>query len=189
MTYLEVLTDICSQVADPDLDAYKDRAKDHFLRALAGMVTSGDYTENDVKGYIKLKTDLIFSANPYDANALNILKIIEVMPNPQVPNDFSAYFKEFEDLKLVSQVAELQPDLTEVFIYQVGINIYAVYNTSASNYTPASDTFYMKYIEDIDGTAWIDSTDLQATPIFFTDNFIRRGINIAAATLLQEVQL
>ncbi len=325
MIYLDVLKDIGAQVADPELDSYKKRAKDHFLRALAGMVTAGDYTENDVKGYIKLKTDLIFSTNPYDANALNILKIIGVLPDPLTPNDFSAYFKEFEDLRLVSQIAELRPGIAEVFVYQVGIYIYAVYRkipgaecldeidfathakwdrtndiddtggnaeytwsanqtstltqtaanqivpavasewyqftytinettpfdgdgvatiTTAyslvaktlplttgthtvyfksavaptdfvisivsgsdtegqfsfdnvtlkrlvinSNFNPTSDVLTMKYVEDIDGTGWADSADLTATPRFLSDNFIRRGINIAAATLLKEVQL
>ncbi len=189
MTYLEVLTDICSRVADPELDSYKERAKDHFLRAIMTIVEANAYTENDIKGYLKLKTDLVFSTNPYDASALKLFKILEIMPDPLVPNDFSAYLKEFSELNLMSQIAELQPKLTDVFIYQVGINIYAVYNTSASNFTVASDTFYMKYIEDIDGSAWTDSTDLTATPIFFNDSFIRRAIEIASKTLLDEVNL
>lgn len=325
MTYLEVLTDICSRVADPELDTYKDRAKDHFLRALASMITSGNFTENDIKGYIKLKTDLIFSTNPYDANALNILRIIDVMTDPLIPVDFSVYVKEFTDMKLISYIEELRPQATEVFIYQVGINIYVVYRkipgaesldeidfathakwdvtndfvdsggnaaytwsanqtstltqtaanqivpavanewyqftytidettpfdgdgvatiTTAyslvaktlpltpgthtvyfksaaaptdfiisivsgsdtegqfsfdnvtlkrlvvnSNFNPVSDVLMMKYVEDIDGTGWGDSTDLTVTPIFFTDNFIRRGIDIASKTLLDEVNL
>jgi len=48
MTYLEVLTDICSRVADPDLDSYKERAKDHFLRAIAMKINAGEYTEYDI---------------------------------------------------------------------------------------------------------------------------------------------
>ncbi len=325
MTYLAVLQDIGAQVADPDLDSYKERAKDHFLRALASMITADDFTENDIKGYIKLKTDLIFSTNPYDANALNILKIVDVMTDPLIPVDFSVYVKGFGDMRLLSHIEELRPEATEVFIYQVGINIYAVYrkipgaesldeidfatsftwadtgdfdvtggnaafiwasNTTStfyqaqgdllvagvgsewyqftytidettpfdgdgvatittdfalvaktlpltpgthtvyfksavaptdfkievvsgsdtegtfsfddvtlkqlvvnSNFNPTSDVLMMKYIEDIDGTAWTDSTDLNATPIFFTDNFIRRGINIAAVTLLEEIRV
>lgn len=189
MTYLAILTDICSQVADPDLDTYKERAKDHFLRAIAGIITSGEFTDNDIKGYVKLKTNVSFSSNPYDASALNILKVMEIMPDPQTPNDFSSYLKDFSELNLVSQIAELQPDLTEVFVYQVGFEFYAVYKAAGSNFTPATDTFYMKYVEDIDGTSWTDSTDLTATPIFMTDNFIRRGINIASITLLEEVSL
>ena len=127
MLYLAVLKDIGAQVADPELDSYKTRAKDHFLRALAGMVTAGEYTENDVKGYIKLKDDMVFSTNPYDASALNILKIINVITDPLIPVDFSVYVKEFVDMGLLSHVEELRPEATEVFIYQVGINIYAVY--------------------------------------------------------------
>ena len=325
MTYLEVLTDICSQVADPELDAYKDRAKDHFLRALAGMVTAGEFTDIDLKGYIKLKENLVFSTNPYDASALSLFKIMSIMPNPLIPNDFSVILKEFEELGLMSQISTLQPQATEIFVYQVGINIYALYRTAPgaeslneidfathakwdvtndlvdsggnaaftwsanqtslltqtaanqllaavanswykftytiaettpfdgdgvatittafaltaqtldlspgthtvyfmsaavptdfiisvvsgsdtegtftiddvtlkrmikdSNYTPASDVLFMKYVEDIDGTGWADATDLTATPIFFTDNFIRRGIDIASKTLLDEVNL
>ena len=325
MNYLEVLTDICSQVADPDLDTYKERAKDHFLRALAEMITNDQFTNNDIKGYIKLKTDLVFTVNPYDASSLDILKIIDVICDPQLPNQYSAYFKQFTDLKMVSQITALQPTRSEVIIYQVGANIYALYKTvpgaesldetdfathakwnvtndlvdsggnaaytwsanqtstltqtqgnlvtpgvgskwykftytidettpfdgdgiatittafalvaktlqltpgthtvyfkSAvaptdfvisivsgsdtegtftiddvslkqlivdSNFNPASDTLIMKYVEDIDGTAWSDSTDLTASPIYFTDNFIRRGIDIASKTLLDEVRL
>lgn len=325
MTYLAILTDICSQVADPGLDSYKERAKDHFLRALAGMITNDQFSDNDIKGYVKLKTDLVFSANPYNASGLNIFKIIDVICDPQLPNQFSAYFKQFEDLKMLSQITALQPTRSEVIIYQVGANIYALYKTApgaeslnetdfathakwdrtndiddtggnaeyvftstqtstltqiqanlliagagskwykftytidettpfngdgvatittsfalvakklnltpgthtvyfksavaptnfvisivsgsdsegtfsfddftlkqminGSNFNPASDTLIMKYVEDIDGTAWTDSTDLTATPVYFTDNFIRRGIDIASKTLLDEVRL
>ncbi len=325
MIYLDVLKDIGAQVADPELDSYKERAKDHFLRALVTMVTTGDFTENDVKGYIKIKDDMVFSINPYDANALNILKVIDVMTDPNIPNDFSVYFKKFGDMRLFSQIEELRPQATEVFIYQAGVNIYAVYRkipgaecldeidftthakwavtndlvdsggnaeytwsanqtstltqtaanqivpavasewyqftytiaettpfdgdgvatiTTAyslvaktlpltpgthtvyfksavaptdfvisivsgsdtegqfsfdnvtlkrlvvnSNFNPTSDVLMMKYVEDIDGSSWADSADLTASPIYFTDNFIRRGIQIAAKTLLEEVQL
>lgn len=325
MTYLEVLTDICSQVADPQLDTYKERAKDHFLRALATMVKNGDYTENDLKGYVKLKDDLVFSTNPYNASALNIADLMSIMPNPLIPNNFSVILKRFEELALMSHLTELQPQVTEVIIYKVGYNIYAVYRNAPgpecldeidfathakwdrtndiddtggkaeytwsaqqtstltqiaanqivpavanewykftytidettpfdgdgvatittayslaakflpltpgahtvyfrsaaaptdfvisivsgsdtegqfsfdnvtlkrlvvdSNFNPTSDVLMMKYVEDIDGTAWTDSTDLTATPIYFSDSFIRRGIDIAAITLLNEVKL
>jgi len=187
MTYLEILTDICSRVGDVYLDRYKDRAKDHFHRALVKMIEAGEYTELDIKGYVKLKTDLVFSTNPFDASGLSMLKMHEIMPNPLVPNDFSAYIKSFAEMTLVSQLVELQPNANEVFVYTVGFNIYCVYNTSASNFTVGSDTFYMKYIEDIDDSAWIDSTDLTATPIFLTETFIRKGIDLATGTLLEEV--
>ncbi len=189
MTYLEVLTDICSRAADPELDSYKERAKDHFTRAIATLITSGQYTENEIKGYVKLKTDVSFSTNPYDFSALKVLKLLDIMPDPQVPNDFSAYLKTFEEMRLVSGVSELQPEATEVFVYPVGINLYAVYNTSASNYTPASDMFYLKYIEDIVTSVWTDSDELTATPRYLLDSFVSRAIDIASKTLLDEVQL
>ena len=189
MTYLQILTDICSRVADPDLDTYKERAKDHFLRALTTMVTSGEYIDSDIRGYIKLKTDLTFSTNPYNASALKILKISEIMPNPQTPNNYSVYYKEFEDLKLVSQVAKLQPEATEVFIFMVGISMYAVYKATGSNFVPATATLYMKYVEIIDSSGWVDATVIDGTPYWISTNFIRRGIEIASKTLLDEVNL
>ena len=127
MLYLAVLTDICSRVGDVYLDRYKDRAKDHFLRSIASMITAGEFTDNDIRGYVKLKTDLSFSTNPYDANALNIFKIIGVMPDPQVPNNYSAFLKEFEDLKILSQFEALRPEKEEVVIQQVGVNSHAIY--------------------------------------------------------------
>jgi len=326
MTYLQILTDICSRVADPDLDTYKERAKDHFLRALTTMVTSGEYIDSDIRGYIKLKTDLSFATNPYDASALKILKIAEVMPNPLLPSTYSAYYKEFEELKLVSQISKLYPEATEVFIYMIGINIYALYRTAPgaevldetdfatdfiwaplgdfdltggvaavftwsanqtseletaqgdllvtaegsklykftytidvttpfdgdgvatittdfaltavplsleagthtvyfmsavaptdfiirvvsgsdtegtfsfdnvslkkmainSNFNPDSDELYMKYVEIIDSSTWVDATILNGTPYWISLNFLRRGIEIASKTLLDEVNL
>ena len=59
----------------------------------------------------------------------------------------------------------------------------------SSNFNPATDTLYMKYVEDIDGTGWGDSDDLTATPIFLSDSFIRKGIDLASKTLLDEVNL
>lgn len=325
MLYLAVLTDICSRVGDVYLERYKDRAKDHFLRSIASMITAGEFTDNDIRGYVKLKDDLSFSTHPYDASALNIFKIMTVMPDPQIPNNYSAFLKEFEDLKMLSQFEALRPEKEEIFIYQIGVNIYVVYRiapgaeslketdfathakwddvndfdsesgnaafvwsanqtstltqiqanlliagigskwykftytidettpfdgdgvatiTTAfslvakklnlspgthtvyfmsavaptdfvisivsgsdtkgtftfddvslkrmvddSNFNPDSDVLFMKYVEDINGTAWTDSTDLKASPIYMSDNFIRRGIAMATKTLLDEVNV
>ncbi len=325
MTYLDILTDICSQVADPELDTFKDRAKDHFDRALTSMIVSGEYVDADIKGYVKLKTDLSFSTNPYDASALKILKIAEVMPNPQVINNYSAYLKGFEELNLISQISKLYPEITEVFIYMVGVDVYVVFRTTPgaeslketafathaqwdvtndfddsggnaaftwasnvtstltqiqanlavagvgskqykftytiaettpfdgdgvatittafaltaktlslepgthtvyfksavaptdfiisivsgsdtegtfsfddvslkqmiteSNFDASSDELYMKYVEIIDSSTWTDASILTGTPFWFSGNFLRRGIKIAAATLLDEVNL
>jgi len=187
MTLLQILTDICSRVGDVYLDRYKARAQDHFLRALVSMIKEGNYTDNDIKGYVKLKTDLTFTTNPLDISALKLLKIDGIMPNPQVPNNFTVYFKDFNDFTLMSQVEELQPLATEVFIYQVGINLYAVYKATGSNFVPATKPLYMKYIEDIDPTTWVDASIMTGTPFWMTRSFIRSGINIATATLLEEV--
>ena len=186
MTYLQILTDICSRVGDVYLDRYKERAKDHFLRAIVYMIKAGEYTDNDIKGYVKLKTDLTFTTNPLDISALKILKVDGIMPPPQTPNDFSVYYKEFNDLTLVSQVVELQPLITEVFVYPVGINLYAVFHAT-SNFTAGSDALYLKYVEDIDSSAWIDATILTGTPYWFTRSFLRSGISEATRRLLEEV--
>ena len=188
MTYLEILTDICSRVADPLLDTYKDRAKDHFNRALTNMIVAGEYIDSDIRGYIKLKVNLVFTVNPYDASALRILDVVEIMPTPITATTYSAYYKTFEEMKMVSGISELQPEPTEVFIYMVGISMYAVYSTP-SNFTVATDTFYMKYIEIIDSSTWIDATILTGAPYWFSDNFLRRGIEMATKTLLDEVKL
>ena len=48
----------------------------------------------------------------------------------------------------------------------------------------------MKYIEDIDDSAWVDGTDLQAAASFqLSYTFMRTCIDIASKTLLDEVNL
>lgn len=58
MTYLEVLTDIGSMMNDPNLNTYKDRAKDHFVRALSTLIMEGQYQPSDISGLYEMKRDL-----------------------------------------------------------------------------------------------------------------------------------
>ena len=54
MTYLDVLTDIGAIANDPNLDSLKDRAKDHFMRAVSAVISSGEYSESDIPGSVRM---------------------------------------------------------------------------------------------------------------------------------------
>lgn len=182
MKYIRALQMIGAKVGDPGLLKVKDLARMAFVDAITSLVVSGDYLESDIPAHVLLKTDLSFSSNPYDAQALSLLKVIDIMPDPATINDFTFYQKDFTELKMVSQLTEVQPQVTEVFYYQVGLKIYVMYHAT-SNYTPASDTLYMKYVTQISDAAWTDASDLQLTPIFFSTGITRKAITLAAESL------
>ena len=191
MTYLEVLTDICSRVADPELDSYKERAKDHFLRAIAMKINAGEYTENDIPAFIKIKANVDFGSVGLieDLNGLKIFKILSFFFPPGTDTDCIITFKEGEDLNRISALETLQPTNNDLFIYRGGNTLYPVVGASPV-FTPGADNISMKYIQDIDDSGWVDGTDLQAAASFqLTYTFMRTCIDIASKTLLDEVNL
>ena len=189
MTYLEVLTDICSQVADPELDTYKERAKDHFLRAIAMLINEGKYTERDIAGFVKTKATMSFAGGAEDINALKVFKILGFYMPPGVDEDIIITYQETPLLNKISALETLQPSIYDLFIYPEGNNLKA-YVSAAPQFVLGTDNCTMKYIEDIDDNNWTDATDLQAAASFqLTYTFTRTCIDIASKTLLDEVNL
>jgi len=191
MTYLEILTDICSRVADPLLDTYKERAKEHFLRAIAMRIEKKEFAEGDIPGFIKLKTNVDFgdAGDTEDMNALKVYKIIDFFMPPGTDKDVIIDFQETVQLNRISALETLQPTKYDLFIYRVGNTLYA-YTGATPNFTIGADNVYMKYIQDIDDSSWSDSTDLQAASNFqLSYTFMRSCMDIAAKTLLEEVNL
>jgi len=189
MTYLEVLTDICSRVADPDLDTYKERAKDHFLRAIAMLINEGKYTEYDIAGFVKTKATMKFTAGSEDINTLKVFKILDFYMPPGTDADVIITFQETPLLNKISALETLQPSMYDLFIYQEG-NILKAYTGATPVFILGTTNCTMKYIQDIDDSAWIDTTDLQAAASFqLTYTFTRTCIDIASKTLLDEVNL
>lgn len=125
MTYLEILTDICSRVADPELDTYKERAKDHFLRAIAMLINEDKYTENDISGFVKIKDNLNFPNGVEDINTLKVFKILDFYMSPGIDKDVIITFKETPLLNKISALETLQPSMYDVFIYRGGGILYA----------------------------------------------------------------
>jgi len=126
MTYLEILTDICSRVADPDLDTYKERAKDHFLRAIAMLINEGKYTESDIAGFVKIKDNLNFPNGVEDINALKVFKILDFYMSPGIDKDVIITFIENQSLNKISALETLQPSMYDVFIRRAGGTLYGV---------------------------------------------------------------
>ncbi|NHZ84286.1 MAG: hypothetical protein GWP19_00205 [Planctomycetia bacterium] len=189
MTYLEVLTDICSQVADPDLDTYKDRAKDHFLRAISMLINENKYSERDIPGFIKTKTTMSFAGGLEDINSLKVFKILDLYLPPGTDKKVIITFQETSELNKISSIKTLQPTANDLFIYLEG-NTLKAYTGSTPIFTLGTDKLTMKYIEDIDDNAWTDSTNLQDSSNFqLSYTFTRTCIDIASKTLLNEVKL
>lgn len=159
MTYLEILTDIASRVGDPDLDTYKERAKDHFLRAIAKQINEGNYTENDIAGFVKLKDNLNFPSGIEDINTLKVFKILDFFMSPGIDIKVIIIFKETPEINRMSAIETLQPTANEVFIHRVGGLLYAftgstpvfVFGAAASNSLTLTFAATGKTIND-DGT-------------------------------------
>lgn len=180
MLYSTVITQICTQLADPDGNTYSDRAKYHFERAIAQLLNEGAYTFDDLRGYHKVKTDLDFTTNPATLTE-RVLRIIDIFPDPLtlLSSRYTVKIKPVEEMNLVSSDEEHYPTDEEVYIYKIGgTSLYAVYNTSASNFKD-TDTLYMYYIEEPNLVGY--TTQEMAT--LFSLNFIYKAIDLAVKNL------
>lgn len=193
MTYLEVLTDIGSRVGDPDLDTYKERAKDHFLRAIANklnkMMEEGKLDElaRSVPGFVKTDKTITFAGGTEDINANKVFVILDFYMPPGTDKDVIITFQDTAELNKISAIETLQPTANDLFVYQEG-NILLAYTGSTPVFTLGTTTCVMKYVEDIDDSGWSDATDLQAVGSFqLSYTFTRICIDIATETLLNEV--
>ena len=180
MLYSTVITQICTQMGDPDGKSFDARAKYHFERAVAQILNEGAYTLDDLRGYHKVKTDLDFTSNPATLTE-RVLKIIDILPDPLslLSSRYTVKIKPIEELNLVSSDEEHYPTNEEVYIYKIGgTSLYAVYNTSDSNFKD-TDTLYMYYIEEPNLVGY--TTQEMAT--LFSLNFIYKAIDLAVKNL------
>lgn len=171
MYYYDVLVDICSQLGDPAMDQYQSRAESHFVRAISHFIEQNAFTPEDLPYYIKLKTNLSFSTNPYDSTSLKILKILDIYPDPAVDKDITVTLIGQDRLRLMAQNDNMKPQVSDVFVYKVGVNIYCLVASASPEFDTAADTLHMQYVEDIDHSSWsaVDGggTDFQGATYYF----------------------
>lgn len=184
MTLSNIIKNICSQLGDPNADTYAARAKDHLERAIFTLIDKKEYTEDDISGYMKLKTDLQFTGGEADISALDILRIHNIFPNPTVQKELIITLKNISEIGKIASNTNLQPSTEDLFIYRVGETLYHI-KSDDSNFS-TGDTLYMAYIEDIDTSVWTDATSLSAD---FSNLFINKSIALAVQTLKEEEKL
>ena len=180
-----ILTDICSQLGDENKDTYEDRAISHFERAIFEFIEKKEYRPEDLQGYMKLKTDLGFTAGSVDIASLNILHIENIYPDPAVSKEVIVTIKNISELSKIAANDDLKPSDEDVFIYRVGTTLYCLVATS-SNFTQTTDSLHIVYLEDIDTSGWTDTTDLADD---FSRLFINKCIGRAVQTLKIEDDL
>jgi len=186
MTYSEIITDICARVNDPLKERLDDRAKDHFISAIYGIIDSGEYELDDIPAYYKVNQNLSFTDNEYSITGDNVYHILEVFPDPTIELAADDRLRiEMKDINIIGKMAnnpELRPAAEDMFVYRVGNTLYSIDGDNASDYTGA---IYMTYIENFDND-WNDSDDLSEK---FSNKIIKRAINIASVALLKEDSL
>ncbi|MAE81517.1 MAG: hypothetical protein CMB80_02185 [Flammeovirgaceae bacterium] len=195
MRYFDVLTDICAQLNDPDMISLKDRAKDHFLRALAHLVNEGQFTESDISGYYKEGSIILITGQGLQLDSFKILKILSFYIHPTLIPDAGDEVwitpKSIEQMARINSTPALRPTKYDLFICRTG-NSLRGYTSPGSNFTLGTDAITMSYVQDIDGSEWNDSdgpdaTDFQASDDFlFSFSFTRRAIAQAVQTLMVE---
>ena len=83
-TYLEAVKDVGAMISDPDAVRYKTRIQEHLKRAMSELLKAEGFSEADYPDCEKLKTDLVFSTNPYNAAIDSFIRLIKVYPSPLV---------------------------------------------------------------------------------------------------------
>ena len=186
MTYLEVLTEIGAQLNDPDLETYKERIKPYFLTALISAIKSGEFTDADYAGWVKLEDDLDFDSNPADIESLNALEIKGLYPNPAVSEKMNIVEKTVSEISRIGRNTELSPGYEDLFWYRVGNSLYAVVG-SPTIFDLTNDDYHLQYIEDIDDSTWADGTDFDTTTYSLSDRILKTAITTAVALMKPQI--
>jgi hypothetical protein len=183
--YSSVLTDICSQLGDPDMNEYEERAKDHFLRAVSQFVSTGEFNEGDVYGYETVDKTLEFTADECDISSISPLFIKAITPPlTTLLTDTTRYtinLISFDDAQLIIGNTLRQPSDDEVYIFRMGNTLYSI-KSSGSNFAGTAGTFWVFYVQDIAG-GYADAYDLTDK---MRESFIRKCVEMAVQTLKQE---
>lgn len=183
--YSSVLTDICTQLADPDKTTYEERAKDHFLRAISYFITAGEFNEGDIFGYEKVDKTQAFVANECDIEALDVLYIKDITPPLTTLLAANArYSINLVDYKTAQEIVinpESHPSDEDVYVFRSGSVLYSI-KSDSSNFTGLAGTFWLFYVKDVAG-GWNDSDDLTEE---MRESFIRKCITMAVKTLKEE---
>lgn len=185
MTLLEILTDICSRVGDVYLDRYKERAKDHFQRAVSGFLPEASH--DDIPGYYLLKDDLDFSTIPADIKALQVFTVKSIHFPPGTIIESTVDYVSLDEIKNMGGIAALQPTENDVFIYRVGNFLYPIVHASPV-VVLATQAFHMWYIKDFSLSGIVDGYDFSSASNYaLSSSFVRKSIGVATETLLAEV--
>ena len=187
MLYSTVITEICSQLGDPDKDTYEDRAKLHFGRAVSYFINAGEYGNNDLPAYRKLKTDVSFTGTPlsYDLSSLGTIVRIEnifIDPSDDGLYGITVTMVDSEQVAQISAESILRPTASDVWIYKVGTTLYLV-QSSPSDFNASTDTLFLIYIIDPQIDTWADNTVVTDK---FSMKFINKCIERAVVTLIDE---
>lgn len=189
MYYYDLLLKITALADDPAGDDLFDRAKDHFATALKTALDNGEFTDLDIFGYKKLKTDLVLSTSPYDMSTLKVLKISEIyLPPGDNDDDVRVTMKSSQQIANINN-SELSPSDYDLYIHQNGEYLRG-YVSATSNFDLATDIVYMDYYEDPQISGW-DATTGTGTVVtdLFSETFLERLAIVAGGTLLAEDNL
>jgi len=190
LLYSAVITDICSQVGDAGEDTYATRAKDHLQAAISQLIKDGNYTEDELPGFVaRAEVDFAVAVPYVDTITVAPIKIISITPKYSVAYATDPYFVKYKELTELGGIhanEEEQPTNEDVFVIKYGNTLEAIINVDASNFTPGTDKLWMFYLADPDITATATSTDLLT---LFRISFIQRAKLIAIQTIKQEDEL
>lgn len=195
MTYADIITEICTQLGDPNKDTYESRAQAKFTEVLNREIQAGSFTDEDVKGYIVLKSDVDFGGggNTYeDISSLNIASIRKIFCDPR-DDTLKGYGLNIVLLTLDefamqgSEGDEYIVTQDEIHVVKIGDKLYIHVDTNCA-FTPGTDSLMMVYVKypDPAGDGWIDGTVLSDS---FSLSFIYKIISLSVKELLTEDEL
>lgn len=182
-SHSSTITDITSQLGDPDKVQYEERAKDHFINAISELIRADSFTEEDLHGFVKLSTAVTFASGSEDISSLKALKILEMFMKPGLtgnPTNVTITMKSDEEMRKINSVSIMQPMKDDLFIHKVGNTLYAYVAATSPNFTTGTDKVYMKYIEYPTRSVIDDKSELND---YFSRTFISAAVKIAVDTL------
>ena len=157
MTLLEILTDIGSRVGDVNLDRYKDRAKRHLVTAVSKLFEDENLSQEEIPGYVFLKSDLSFSTGPSNIQSLQVFKVRSIHIPPDQSSTITVTYLNREEVKNMAGIESLQPTVNDLFIYRVGNTLYTVV-ADGTQVDLTTQLFHLWYIKGftLEG---VDDTD------------------------------
>ena len=187
MKYSVVISEILTRSGENNSVTGEARAREHFRGAVATLILSGKFSEEDLLSLHKVivVSTGSFSSGSYDLSGAKVLKLIDIFIDPVDPSKYS--INEIDKKELMRYALRAPSGSKHIDYYQVGKQI----NILPKSPDPVASLMFEVIVsppewkESPESGFWDNDTDML---LEFSFGFLNEAINLAASTLKAEFE-